>query len=210
LEKQQIYNILQSDILLFSNCQEIFVPDSLKKWSLEFCFKGIVKIGNSDATLLIGFQRFFPYTKPLFFLEKWNFFGFIPHVDPDGYICYTQEENLVLDPENPSGVINTTLELAIKTVKSGKEGLNFDDFLTEFESYWNHHKSKRNLLAACSIENDATKIRLGIRDNLKVIGDNDDKIAELIFRLTRKKITRFDNAILIPLIHGLVKAAPSL
>lgn len=209
MDKQQIYNILQSDILSFSSCQEIFVPDSLKKWSLVFCFKGVVKIGNMDATLLIGFQKYFPYTKPLYFLEKWNIFGFIPHVDPDGYICYTQEDNLVLDAENPSGILNSTLELAINTVKNGKEGLNFDDFLNEFESYWNHHKTRRNLLSACSLKDEVTKIRIGIRDQLKVIGDNDEQLAELIFRLTRKKITRFDNAIYIPLKQGLVKHPPS-
>lgn len=209
MEKTIIYNILKTDVLLFGKCIEIEIPHSIKKWNLEYCFKGEVKIGGSNAVIIIGFQSYFPYNKPLFFIEQWNLFGFIPHVEPDGYICYTQEDNLVLDSENPLGIINSTLELAIETIKRGKEGLNHDDFLNEFESYWNHQITKRKIFSGLCLQEEAIKIRLGISDKIKVLGNSDAQISELIYQLTRKKLTRFDNAVYIPIKDGLIKNPPA-
>lgn len=208
MEKQLINNILESDVLLFNKSIEIGVPNALKKWNLEYCFKGEVKIGDSVATIIIGFQRFFPYNKPLYFIEQWNLFGFIPHIEPDGYICYIQEDNLVLDSKNPSGIINSTLESTIETINRSKDGLNHDDFLNEFESYWNKHETKRKLFSGFIHTEEVIKIRIGICDKVKALGNNDKQIAELIYRITRKKLTRFDNAIYIPIKEGQVKKPP--
>lgn len=209
MEKTIIYNILKTDVLIFGKCIEIEIPNSIKKWNLKYCFKGEVLICGSNASILIGFQNYFPFNKPLFFMEQWNLFGFIPHVEPDGYICYTQEDNLVLDYENPSGIINSTLEAVIETIKHGKEGLNSDDFLNEFESYWNHQKTNRKLLSGLLPPDEAIKIRIGINDKIKVLGNSDNQIRDLIYRLTRKKLTRFDNALYIPIKVGLIKNPPS-
>jgi molybdopterin-synthase adenylyltransferase len=208
LEKELIKKILESDVSLFYSSIEIPVPDSIKKWNLEYCFKGEVKIGNNIAPIIIGFQKFFPYNKPLYFLEHWDLFGFIPHIDPDGYVCYIQEENLVLDSKNPSGIINSTLESAIEIINRGREGLNHDDFLNEFESYWNRYNTKRKLLGGFVPNEEIIKIRIGICEKFKALGNTDIQIKELIYRLTGKNLTRFDNAIYIPIKEGQVKKPP--
>lgn len=63
-------------------------------------------------------------------------FGFIPHIEPDGKICYLDRQESVVDPQRPGQVIRNCFELAIKTLETSISGKNRQDFLKEFASYW--------------------------------------------------------------------------
>ena len=102
------------------------LPD--KKWEVHFAFKGQIKIGSKKESIIIGFNRSFPFKKPLFFLIPYNSFGFIPHVEYDGYICYT-EDNIIMKSHKPEEIVEDALYDAIKTIETGGSGDNLDDFI---------------------------------------------------------------------------------
>src|SRR5690606_37970497 len=79
-----------------------------KKWNLDFGFSGNVEINGTISTVIIGCNNHYPYNKPLYFIENYDELGFIPHVESDGYICYT-EDNIILNPELPKEILESTL-----------------------------------------------------------------------------------------------------
>ena len=62
-----------------------------KKWDLDYGFSGNVEINGITTTLIVAFNKHYPYKKPIYFLKEYDALGFIPHVEYDGYICYTEE-----------------------------------------------------------------------------------------------------------------------
>lgn len=112
---------------------------------MAFLFKSEITIQEEKASIYIGFKENFPLTKPILFLESHNQFGFIPHIEPDGYICFAYDEGLVLDFNNPQGIIEECIKLAKSTINNGISGKNNNDFFNEFDNYLlgnKHTKSK--------------------------------------------------------------------
>lgn len=91
--------------------------------------------GNA-VTLIFGINANFPKSLPCIFLTPWDTFGIIPHVEDDGYICFAQEEGLLLISENVEGIVQESLTRAINVLNDGISGKNQMDFLDEFGAYW--------------------------------------------------------------------------
>ena len=66
--------------------------------------------------------------------------GFIPHTEPDGFICYSYDEGLLLDQSNPFGIVEESFQRAIQTLKDGVFQKNNQDFIKEFEALWSRQK----------------------------------------------------------------------
>jgi len=99
-------------------------------------FEGQVQIEGHYATMQVGLDERFPLSLPLVFLVPWNAFGFIPHVEQDGYVCYAPGEGLLLNRRDPVGIVKEALERSVSTLASGIRGDNIMDFVDEFEAYW--------------------------------------------------------------------------
>ncbi|WP_158236215.1 E2/UBC family protein [Geobacillus sp. WSUCF-018B] len=107
-----------------------------------YALKGTIAIGDQEASVYIAFKKDFPIRKPDIFLEDRDVFGFIPHIEPDGFICYVHEEGLLLDQDNPFGIVKDSLARAIRTLEMGVSEDNYDDLYNEFEVYWARQKTK--------------------------------------------------------------------
>jgi hypothetical protein len=108
---------------------------ALAKRGLAFGVAGEVMIDNIKAKIAIGVPEDFPKCIPTFFLLNQEDFIRLPHVEHDGYICYTQNDTLVLDIDNESGIIAGCFEFAIKTLKDGIEMKDNNEFYNEYEAY---------------------------------------------------------------------------
>ncbi|MGF7035323.1 molybdopterin/thiamine biosynthesis adenylyltransferase [Paenibacillus mucilaginosus] len=98
-------------------------------------FRIQIEVLGGPATLVVGLPKDFPSSLPLFF-DSQRQFGFIPHIEEDGFICYTRDENIVIDERYPGAVVLDCLKKVIDVLKNGETKSNNFDFLEEFEVYW--------------------------------------------------------------------------
>ena len=95
-----------------------------------------VDMAGNAVILIFGINGNFPKSLPCIFLTPWDTYGIIPHVEDDGYICFAQEEGLLLISENVEGIVKESLARAITVLNDGISGKNQIDFLDEFGAYW--------------------------------------------------------------------------
>ncbi|MCK4504661.1 MAG: ThiF family adenylyltransferase [Candidatus Aegiribacteria sp.] len=102
--------------------------------------RGDIEIEDRIVSLFLVLPVSAPCCLPFIFMRPWDAFGLIPHVDTDGYVCFMQNEGLILDPNRFEEVVSTALSKAIKQVRTGAKRENVHDFIAEFLSYWNLQK----------------------------------------------------------------------
>lgn len=173
-----------------------------KKWNLDFGFSGNVEINGTNSTLIIGFNNHYPYNKPLYFIENYNELGFIPHVESDGYICYT-EDNIILNPELPKEILESTLLEVIDTLEKGLNKKNDADFIEEFEDYWSRNRTKLSIKVLSSFRptNKVQIIRRAKIGGKIIIGADDNVIREIAtkFHIAKNLNALYRNCLYIPL-----------
>ena len=91
MDSSQLLNIVK-DLKGFSFIGELKKNEfPSKKWNLDYGFSGNININGTITTLIVAFNKHYPYKKPIYFLKEYDALGFIPHVENDGYICYTED-----------------------------------------------------------------------------------------------------------------------
>lgn len=103
-------------------------------------FEGKMSVAEEQFTIQLALPSLFPLKKPMYFLKNCQEAGFIPHIEPDGLICYSHDEGLLLDRHNPKGIIHESFQRAKRTLEEGVLKLNSEDFLLEFEALWSRQK----------------------------------------------------------------------
>lgn len=116
-------------------------------------------IGNI-VTLIFGINSDFPKSLPRIFLNPWDKFGVIPHVEDDGYICFAQEEGLLLITENVEGIVQESLTRAINVLNDGFSGKNQTDFLDEFGAYWDRQFGVKTINSFVAPSNTVKPIKI--------------------------------------------------
>lgn len=104
---------------------------------------GVIKeyLGN-DLLFAIAIHKSFPNVKPdIFFLKGQLRFGNIPHLMPSDAICYVDEEGLLMDEDNPLGIIRDSFRKAFETLTKSLKGESDGDYLREFQYYWGDSNS---------------------------------------------------------------------
>lgn len=94
-----------------------------------------LEILEGPATLVVGLPSDFPSSLPHFY-DSQRQFGFMPHLEDDGFVCFTRNENLVIDERYPGRVVLDCLKKVIKILESGEITPENNEFLEEFEVYW--------------------------------------------------------------------------
>lgn len=179
-----------------------------KKWNLDYGFSGNVEINGIKTTLIIAFNEHYPYKKPIFFLKDHDALGFIPHVENDGYICYT-DDNIILNSHVPKEILEETTLQVIDTLTKGNNKENIDDFFEEFEDYWNRNQAKfdSTLISSFRPTDEVQLIRKAKIGGKIIIGVDDNAIVETAIRFKtsrRPNNALFRNCIYIPLEHPLL------
>lgn len=113
------------------------IPDShlIDYRRVSQAFRIQIEVLGGPATLVVGLPKDFPSILPLFF-DSQRQFGDIPHVEEDGLICYTRDENILIDERYPGAIVLDCLKKVVDVLDKGETNSNNIDFLEEFEVYW--------------------------------------------------------------------------
>ena len=163
-------------------------------------YKVEVALNGTPASLYFGVQESFPLSLPSIFLPDWAKFGMLPHVETDGYVCYAQEEGLVLDYENITGIIHEAISMAVQVIEDGISGKNKIDFLNEFGAYWDRLERSKSFISIVSPCNYVKKI-YQIKNGGWYLSD-DERSFKKFRKLPLNTSCKSQSAIYVPLSHG--------
>lgn len=92
-----------------------------------------------DVTMYVVLKSDFPLTFPKIYLnnDSYEQIKFIPHVDPDRFICTFDSEISRPNPAKPEEVLISCVQKAKRIISLGLQGINQVDFEEEFLAYWN-------------------------------------------------------------------------
>ncbi|TMI93023.1 MAG: hypothetical protein E6H08_10995 [Bacteroidetes bacterium] len=203
--------LVQTEILC--NLSEDLSP-ALQKKGLDFGFIGDHVTDGVSLKIQVGFDRHFPKHKPIYFLVNHEEIVFIPHIEEDGTICYTHDENLVMDANNPKGIIQETFSLVEKTLVAGIRKENQQDFLNEFEAYWVRLKDAGAIFTNVEVKNSVEVIKIGKHKDsdeektLFAVSESEDRINSITRFIDTKNTPPLQNGIYIPLQNGSIILPP--
>lgn len=195
------------DACILSSTYEYKNP-ALVKRGLVFVVGGEVMVKNISARIAIGVPEAFPNCIPTFILLNPDDFIPLPHVEGDGYICYTHDDTLVLDIENSPGIIAECFKLALKTLKDGIERKDNNEFYNEYEAYWRRLKGIGDMFANVVLSEDVEVIKYSkLKDNEKelffAVSDSTERINSYQRIVNVKESTaQYFNGLYIPLKKG--------
>jgi len=100
--------------------------------------KTTISIEKQDYNLLICLPYNFPDSFPKVKLDNDSFKKLypLPHLDIFKTLCVFDDVLASPNPENPTGVLDATIEKAKEILLKGILGQNHDDYVDEMETYW--------------------------------------------------------------------------
>lgn len=169
-----------------------------------------VEVNGNAVTFILGINRDFPKSLPCIFLNPWDRFGIIPHVEDDGYICFAQEEGLLIISENVEGIVQESLTRAINVLKDGISGKNQMDFLDEFGAYWDRQFGIKTINSFVAPSDTIKPIKIVKNDKKWNLVDdvNDFKIFFNVPVFKTIETVKATHGIYIPLKKGTVLTPP--
>lgn len=79
----------------------------------------------------------FPFSLPRYYIENYlDMSNMLPHIEKNGFVCYTESNNILLDYSRPEEIVAESLKRALNLIEIGIKKLNKEDLRTEFLSYW--------------------------------------------------------------------------
>jgi len=138
--------------------------------------EGTIIISGQEQTLIIGIDRYFPYRKPQFYLKAGVSQIALPHLSPEGFICYVQEEDLVIDYKNVEGIIAEAFYAVLAELEESINGKNTRDFVAEFEVYWGYLKPTYTIFSLISLGGKPRLLPAIDIENYVVVGENEREI----------------------------------
>ncbi|WP_050699791.1 E2/UBC family protein [Dysgonomonas sp. BGC7] len=137
-----VYTVLESAFTELSKSESIIRDfKDLKKGYIEkWEFNTEIQVNSFlvEVSFYMYFKESFPLSIPKIYVteDSYNKLKYIPHLDSDRSICIFEEDTLILDPDNPKGIILICLRRIKKIIQEGLEGSNSDDFRNEIKAYW--------------------------------------------------------------------------
>jgi molybdopterin-synthase adenylyltransferase len=171
-----------------------------KNRNVVTAISGEIIIVDRAVQLCIGIQEDFPRSLPLVFLRPPNAFGVIPHLEADGYICYAQPEGLLLNVDDPEGILHDAVDLTIAVIEAGINSDNHLDFIDELPAYWEKLDSTK-ILGFFPVDDILRKVYVySDRKGHQFVADSIDKV-QSYFNQKRQDLNTFQrqSGLYIPL-----------
>lgn len=98
----------------------------------------LTTICGKDIRLRCKFPKTFPYDFPQVYIleEFYKDIAPIPHINKDFSICTFDKNIAIPNHREPLKLVEETISQAIKIIEDGIKGVNKEDFIEEFNSYW--------------------------------------------------------------------------
>lgn len=97
---------------------------------------GRIDVEEHVVEIAINVDPVWYHRLPIFILRPKDALGFIPHIGSDGVICFLEEEGVIFDRRRPLEVVRECFVHVQRTLREGVTGINWHDFVDEFEVYW--------------------------------------------------------------------------
>ena len=160
---------------------------------------GQVKIVGTEATLRLQVPSVFPTQLPDVYVEPWDAFGFIPHVQADGLVCYQETEGMVVDRRSPISILQGALDKALSVLRNGARGDNEDVFVEEFESYWRRLENATPIRSLIEATDQPGLIRRTEKDDTGCLADSMEQISAFLNGSSVKGAFTIRKALYVPL-----------
>jgi molybdopterin/thiamine biosynthesis adenylyltransferase len=101
-------------------------------------WRGALQVGDGRRIpIRVSLPDGFPDQLPVVEVDRNSLPRRVPHIEKSGKICLAPTSGILLDIENPEGLVRDALEIARRTLQEGLTGILDDDFHDEFLAYWN-------------------------------------------------------------------------
>ncbi len=150
---------------------------------LSLSCKGTVHTKWGNVELEIKFPDSFPYSKPIIRRLTDNDLSLpIAHVDREGTICYIDDNNYVVDFNNPLGIIAESLDRAIGILEEYGKETQQQSFVAEFNSFWQAYPDATYCLSLLSPQDNIGKVTLCSTPKNTILGRDKTEIEEYLSR----------------------------
>lgn len=165
--------------------------------------EGEVDVAGNKVTVCLALPASFPLVLPRVYLRPWDALGFLPHVMPDGFICFADAEGLVQDRRNPVGVAEEALSRAVALLEDGKAGRNWADFTDEFHAYWGRLPGALSVSSVLALGGPARRtIVAELADDVHVLAVDSDEYRAFLNPQLREEPRATVRALYVPLQRG--------
>lgn len=199
MDENELRDLLVS-LNILSDLRQIEFDNSKK--SSKIIFQGSVELLDSHIVLKIEFDDFFPLHLPKYYWVNFQEYDICPHIEDLGKVCYAPEIDLLIDVNNPFGIIQKSLQSVINNIERGLKHENIEDFSNEFEAYWKLLNSNINIISNLTVStlSSAREIKIGFRGGSYIACNNEEELLYIYRRLRGSdKGVRSINALFIPL-----------
>lgn len=161
---------------------------------------GEASVEGRDVTIRVDVAAPFPLALPSVYLEPPDALGFIPHVMHNGFVCYLDPEGQLLDTTRPDDVVAEAIAKSLSVLSSGVTGTNRNDFVEEFEAYWQPARAGLSLIEPDDHVRTCSAARL-----LRTAGSSSENPMMWSYTLVRRRL-RIDihEALFLPLAGGIM------
>jgi len=123
-------------------------------------WEGILdNVEGKTLSIRVRLSARFPDILPEIFLaNQAELSGRVAHVEKSGKVCIAPATGILVDVDNPVGIVEQSLSRAARIVSDGISGRSRGDLQTEFLAYWGDDAEK--LLSICSPEGGARRLVL--------------------------------------------------
>lgn len=173
----RIADMLRS-IDLVTDIEEINNFNRCKNKEYEKVMKFKLNIKNELVGIIMAIPTNWKRRLIDFFIDDYDNFPFIPHMESEGKVCLFDLEGVLIKPDFEV-LINESIIRLNMIILEGIEGTNKVDFITEFNSYW-------ILLPKNQIIKSFVNLNEGVK-KLKYLSKQDNFKKELIFSISDKE-----------------------
>ena len=101
-------------------------------------------VADNNIPIYIGIPKKWKMELVDFYIENFEEFPYMPHIDTKGKICLYELEGVLIDGDI-EGILNQCIRKAITIILEGLEGSNKSDFIDEFSLYWCQFSNIRHI-----------------------------------------------------------------
>lgn len=156
----------------------------------RYIYKFTYIINDIEVPIVIGVP--YDWDRKLIdvYIEDYREFDYIPHLDEYGKLCLFDLEGVLID-KHFDGLLNQTLQRLHNTLWNGLNSLNKEDFIEEFEQYWERLPNTKILKSMVSATEDIKLIKYA--DNYRdIIKKKNDKFIDILKKQNNYKLFASD------------------
>ena len=97
---------------------------------------GLLQVEGRSLTIRVRLPKDFPISLPEVYVDRTELHRQVAHIEKSGKVCYAPSTGILLDMEDPSGIVEDALRRVERIICDGLTDRSLTDLLGEFLAYW--------------------------------------------------------------------------